>query len=115
MSGLYTEAVMRSIDHDNDHECKRTGVPMAGEQDPINQPTFNPFTKREPNPATIEEIKQIADQYHTALGVARQLREQLDSKLKTAKDAGHSWAQLRDASGFSIATIQAIVKKLEET
>jgi hypothetical protein len=35
----------------------------------------------------------------------------LDGKLREAKEAGHSYGQLRDACGFSVATIQAIIEK----
>jgi hypothetical protein len=83
--------------------------------DPIDSPEFRHLlTYRPPNAQTIAEISELADDYYAALAAAQPLRAALEAKLKAAKDAGHSWSQLRDASGFSIATIQAIVKKLEE-
>lgn len=79
--------------------------------DPINSPGFNPYTYREPNEQTIAEIKALADQYHSVKDRARELRQRLDCKLRDAKACGHSYGQLRDACGFSVATIQAIIEK----
>lgn len=79
--------------------------------DPINDPHYNEYTYRAPNEKMIGELKQIADDWHAAKDVARDLRQELDFKLREAKHAGHSYAQLRDASGLAIATIQAILEK----
>jgi hypothetical protein len=79
--------------------------------DPINSPDFNPYTYREPNPETISQIQRLAEEYHAAKDKARELRIKLDCALRSAKEAGHSYGQLRDACGFSVATIQAIIEK----
>ncbi|MEO7016015.1 MAG: hypothetical protein ABI067_05675 [Leifsonia sp.] len=87
---------------------------MTSEQamtDPINDPNFNEYTYRAPNEATITELKRIADDFHAAKDIARDLRRELDNKLREAKASGHSYTQLRDACGFSIATIQLIIEK----
>lgn len=79
--------------------------------DPIDSPDFNPSTYREPNPETIARIKSLAERYYAASGSARELRRQLDDELRKAKAAGHSYSQLREASGLSIATIQDVMKR----
>jgi hypothetical protein len=78
---------------------------------PIDSPDFNPSTYREPNPQTMDNIKSLADQYHAANDLPRELRRELDNALRAAKQAGHSYSQLREASGLSIATLQAIMEK----
>lgn len=79
--------------------------------DPILDPDFNLYTAREPNEETINELKRIADDWHAAKDIARDLRQELDAKLREAKESGHSYTQLRDAVGLSIATIQAVLEK----
>lgn len=78
---------------------------------PIDQPDYNPATYRDPNPETMERIRDLAARYHSAINEARELRHQLDQEIRAAKAAGHSFPQLRDASGLSIATIQAVIEK----
>ena len=80
---------------------------------PIDKPDFNPSAYREPNPATIATIKELADKYHAASAQAREARWALDAAIREAKATGHSFPQLRDASGISIATIQSILEKGE--
>lgn len=79
--------------------------------DPINQPDFNPQTYREPNPETMARIKKLADEYHAHTAQARVVRRELDEELRAAKAAGHSYPQLREASGLSIATLQSVMEK----
>lgn len=79
--------------------------------DPIDNPDYNPHTYRPPNEATIERIRELGKQYHDALDVSRELRYQLDLEIIAAKEAGHSYHQLREASGLSIATIQKIIER----
>jgi len=78
---------------------------------PIDNPDFNPSTYREPNPSTIAKLNELAERYHAAAKVPRELRRELDDELRAAKEAGHSYPQLRDATGLSIATIQAVIEK----
>lgn len=78
---------------------------------PIDRPDFNPATYRDPNPEIMARIKALADRYHRHTAEAREVRRQLDDELRHAKATGHSYPQLRDASGLSIATIQAIIEK----
>jgi hypothetical protein len=78
---------------------------------PIDQPDYNPATYREPNPETIGRIRDLAARYHGSINQARELRHHLDHEIRAAKAAGHSFPQLREASGLSIATIQAIIEK----
>lgn len=79
--------------------------------DPIDQPDFNPQTYREPNRETMARIKALADEFHAHNAQAREVRRRLDDELRAAKNAGHSYPQLREASGLSIATLQAIMEK----
>jgi len=78
---------------------------------PIDSPDFNPSTYREPNPETMEHIKVLAEKYHAANKLPRELRRELDDALRAAKEAGHSYSQLREVSGLAIATLQAIMEK----
>ena len=78
---------------------------------PIDQPDYNPATYRPPNEVTMATIKAIADDYHALTGEARIMRAQLDAEIIAAKEAGHSYPQLREASGLSVATIQKIIER----
>lgn len=78
---------------------------------PIDQPDFNPATYREPNPETMARIQRLAEQFHKHTAEAREVRRELDNELRAAKASGHSYSQLREASGLSIATIQAVIEK----
>jgi len=80
---------------------------------PIDQPNYNPATFRPPNPATIAQIEDLGKEYSAALNAARDLRHQLDAAIIEAKEVGHSYHQLREASGLSIATIQKILERKE--
>lgn len=79
--------------------------------DPIDHPDYNPNTYREPNPATMARIRMLADRYHKHTAEAREARRELDAAIREAKATGHSFPQLKEASGLSIATIQAIIEK----
>ena len=93
------------------YETALSGLEVKQMSDPIDNPNFNPATRREPNPETIAVITQLGSDYHAALAQARELRYLLNTAIADAKRTGHSFPQLRDASGLSIATIQKIVDR----
>ena len=79
--------------------------------DPIDRPDFNISTWREPNPQTIAEIRALARQWRACVEAANDARAELDAKIIDAKVAGHSFAQLRDATGMGTGTLQMILAK----
>lgn len=76
--------------------------------DPVDTPKFNPMIYRSPNPETIKEIEAIAKRYHALTAQARDVRAELDAALIEARNSGHSWHQLKAASGLSVATMQKL-------
>lgn len=79
--------------------------------DPVDRPDFNPNTYREPNPETIANIRRLARRWRAAVEVANDIRAELDDAVRDAKASGHSFPQLREATGFGTSTIQMILAK----
>jgi hypothetical protein len=79
--------------------------------DPINDPDFNLYTKRDPNPQTIAELRKLADAWRWAEEEASRRREKLDACIVKAKDTGHSFSQIRKATGLGTGSIQMILAK----
>lgn len=62
------------------------------------------------DPEAIAAIELLADQYRALQAQLQGSRERLHAAIREAKDSGHSFSQLRDASGLAVATIQSIVE-----
>jgi hypothetical protein len=79
--------------------------------DPIDSPDFNPHTYREPNPETISSLEIMTARWRHTDAEAKRLRKVLNEAIIKAKDTGHSYGQIRDATGLSIYSIQIILRK----
>ena len=79
--------------------------------DPITREDFNPYTHRDPIPQRIDSIRQAAEAYHAAMQHAVELRDVLDDTIVEAHQTGHSFRQIREASGISVSAIQNMLTK----
>ena len=61
------------------------------------------------DPETSTRLRELVIEYLAALDVAREVRVKLGKEIEAARADGHSFAQLNEASGLSIATIQKIL------
>jgi len=84
---------------------------MTDGADPIDNPDFNPHAYRPPNAETMAELRALARQWRAAVEAANDVRAELDAKVIQAKDAGHSFAQIREATGLGTGTVQMILAK----
>ena len=84
---------------------------MIVTDNPVDRPDYNPNAYREPNPKTIARIRGLATRWRKALEIASDIRAELDEEIREAKAAGHSFPQLREATGFGTSTIQMILAK----
>ena len=79
--------------------------------DPVDHTDFNINNRRDPNPETIAQIKALAMEWRAAVEEANNRRAELHYAVLQAKDAGHSFSQLREATGLGTGTIQMILAK----
>lgn len=79
--------------------------------DPADRADFNINNYRDPNPSTMAEIKMLALEWRAAVEEANNRRAELHHAVLKAKDAGHSFSQLREATGLGTGTIQMIIEK----
>lgn len=77
---------------------------------PIGLPNVNPQTYWAVNSEASGRLSELGDTYLAALDVAREARLELVQEVTAAMAAGHSFPQLSEASGLSIATIQNILR-----
>ncbi len=70
---------------------------------------IDPQTCLAVNPETSPRLRELVDEYLAVLDVAREVRLELSEEIRTARADGHSFPQLSEASGLSIATIQKIL------
>ena len=77
--------------------------------DKIGLPTTDPQPSRAVNPETSTRLRELVDEYLAVLDVAREVRLKLGQEMEAARADGHSFPQLNEASGLSIATIQKIL------
>jgi hypothetical protein len=76
---------------------------------PIDRPDFNPATYREPNPDTIAKLRSLGNALTEAQRAVAQIRDEMREALQEARDTGHSFPQMKEASGVSIASIQRML------
>ena len=69
----------------------------------------DPQTCQAVNPEASPRLRELVDEYLAVLDVAREVRLELSQEIQTARADGHSFPQLNEASGLSIATIQKIL------
>ena len=70
---------------------------------------IDPQTCQAVNPEASPRLRELVDEYLAVLDVAREVRLELSQEIQTARADGHSFPQLNEASGLSIATIQKIL------
>ena len=95
---------------ESDHPGVRLTAIVCG-VDPVDDPEFNIHTYREPNPVTIAEIRALAAQWRAAVEAANDIRAELNAAIIRAKNSGHSYSQLREATKMGTQTIQMILAK----
>ena len=86
-------------------------ITFMSPKNPIDDPDFNPYTRREPNPAVLAEGRKLADAWRRADGLAASRRAKLNAWVVMAKDTGHSFSQIRKTSGVGTGSIQMILAK----
>jgi len=72
-------------------------------------PNIDSQTSQAANPETSTRLRELVDEYLAVLDVAREVRLKLGREIEAARADGHSFSQLNEASGLSIATIQKIL------
>ena len=72
-------------------------------------PNIDPQISHAVNPETSTRLRELVDEYLAVLDVAKAVRLKLGQEIQAAKADGHSFPQLNEASGLSIATIQKIL------
>lgn len=66
---------------------------------------------REPDPDMMSRLRGQAGLWRSAVEAANDERARLNDLVVEAKDMGHSFAQIREVTGFGIQTIQMILAK----
>lgn len=78
--------------------------------DPIDQPGFHLNKGRAANPQRMERIRELADQYRFHKQELERARDALHSEVRAAKEAGHSYNQLAEATGYAVGSVQRMVE-----
>lgn len=76
---------------------------------PIDRPDFNLMTSREPNPETIARLRSLGNALTEAQRTVASIRGEMRDALQDARDTGHSFGQMKEASGVSVASIQRML------
>lgn len=79
--------------------------------DPVKREGYDPHKYREPNPQAMSQMRARAQAWRAAVEAANDMRAELDRAVIQAKDAGHSFAQIREATGLGTRTIQMVLLK----
>jgi len=79
--------------------------------DPIDREDFSLHRYRPPDAATIARLRQRASAWRGAVRAANDLRAELNAAVIDARNSGHSFAQIREATGLGTMTIQQILHK----
>lgn len=66
---------------------------------------------REPDMEMISQARAQLRSWRAAVEAANDERARLNKLILELKEAGHSYAQIRDVTGFGTATIQMILAK----
>lgn len=94
-------------------ELTRGGGHCAVCGDPIDRrATFCRRHAKAPDtdPQAMAEIEMLAEDYRALQAQLESSRGRLYAALREAKKAGHSFNQLREASGFAVGSLQKIVE-----
>jgi hypothetical protein len=79
--------------------------------DPIDRPDFNRSRYREPNPELMAQARGQAALFRSAQKAANDEKARLNGLIIELYEAGHSYRQIREATGMSIQYIQLLVAK----
>lgn len=66
---------------------------------------------REPDAALVAQTRAQMRSWRAAVEAGNDERAKLNDLIIKLKDSGHSYAQIRDVTGFGTATIQMILAK----
>ena len=80
--------------------------------DKIGLPNIDAQTSEAVNPQTGTRgtrLRELGDTYLAVLRLAGEVRLELSHEIKGAMADGHSFSQVNEASGLSLATIQKIL------
>lgn len=78
--------------------------------DPIDRPDFNPAKAREPDPDTMMYLNDLGKRHKAQVRELSEVRQWLTKAVREAKESGHSYSQIMDATGLSLGTIQRMIK-----
>jgi len=78
---------------------------------PIDREGFNRNRRREADASTIATLTERAAAWRDSLRETSKLRAKLNIAIIDAHQGGHSFRQIREATGLSIAGIQTILMK----
>lgn len=84
---------------------------MTRKIDPIARDDYRKDIYRDPNPERIAAIEKAAQAYWDAKAAAEAARTELDQAIIDAHATGHSFGQMRAASGLSISAIQNMLTR----
>ena len=75
----------------------------------IGLPNIDSQTSQAINPEISTRLRELVDTYLAVLRLAGEVRQELGQEIEAARADGHSFPQLSEASGLSIATIQKVL------
>jgi DNA-directed RNA polymerase specialized sigma24 family protein len=84
---------------------------MVDYMNPIDDPEFNLFTWRDPNPEMMSVLRSDAGVWRASQQATNNARAKLHDSVLKAKLTGHSYGQIREATGLGTGTIQMILAK----
>ena len=90
-------------------QTRSTGESEVMLDDIIGLPNIDPQTSQAVNPETSTRLRELVETYLAALELAGEVRRELAREIEAARAHGHSFPQLNEESGLSIATIQKIL------
>ena len=79
--------------------------------DPIDRPDFNRSIKRAPNVETMARMRGQVALFRSAQRAANDERAKLNEIMVYALKTGHSYRQISEVTGFSVAAIQGVAEK----
>lgn len=78
---------------------------------PIDEPDFDRRFYRDANPQVMSELRRRTDTWRAGSKAVAEMREDVDEQVVVAFDTGHSYAQMREQTGFGNGTLEMILAK----
>lgn len=66
---------------------------------------------RHPNPETMGDLRRLVKTWQSGKEAVAVMRSDLDARIVEAFDEGHSYRQIKEATGLSVSTIQLILAR----